>query len=502
MMDLHPSKEAFYANLTGTTPFEVSLVVAVAPASELLRWTLVPVLVTLFGSVVKNIWFAFVLDFITLVLPLLFAFTFLSDHLQHFIVVLLATSATLLLVAYVHQPTKPNRVKKPSKAKPAAPRPLWELPMGSGRPHFMTMFRVHGMVASVIAILAVDFQIFPRRFAKTETYGSGLMDVAVGSFMFMNALVSKEARGKHQGIFSAGIAGASKLLSEVFSSTVPVFVLGVIRLISVKNTGYHEHVSEYGVHWNFFFTLAVVIMSSSVCLLIIPPSMSGLFSLAIALGYQHLLSNHGLGEFVLEGSDGFGSREGLLNANREGLVSCVGYVAIYFAGVWAGRFLLKQRTLFFDWWIAFLLLNVVNVLLWVLVAASSTYIQPICRRTANLSYIIWTLSYCIQLLTSYMLVDIIITLGKEYIWRSPYKLSKEKASKHPLVPDSILVSSFSPNLLLIFLFCNLLTGAVNMSIDTVQQSTVTSMIILISYSLILCFIALGIHFHGEKLKIR
>ena len=65
----------------------------------------------------------------------------------------------------------------------------------------MTMFRVHGMVASVIAILAVDFQIFPRRFAKTETYGSGLMDVAVGSFMFMNALVSKEARGKHQGIF-------------------------------------------------------------------------------------------------------------------------------------------------------------------------------------------------------------------------------------------------------------------------------------------------------------
>ena len=57
MMDLHLSKEAFYANLTGTTPFEVSLVVAVAPASELLRWTLVPVLVTLFGSVVKNIWY-------------------------------------------------------------------------------------------------------------------------------------------------------------------------------------------------------------------------------------------------------------------------------------------------------------------------------------------------------------------------------------------------------------------------------------------------------------
>ena len=36
------------------------------------------------------------------------------------------------------------------------------------------------------------------------------------------------------------------------------------------------------------------------------------------------------------------------------------------------------------------------------------------------------LSYCIQLLVSYMLVDIVITLGKEYIWRSPYQTSPSK----------------------------------------------------------------------------
>ena len=82
---------------------------------------------------------------------------------------------------------------------------------------------------------------------------------------------------------------------------------------------------------------------SSACLLVIPPVLTGPLALVIALGYQHLLSNRGLGQFVLEGSDGRGSRESLLDANREGLVSCVGYLAIYFAGVWTGRLLLKRR---------------------------------------------------------------------------------------------------------------------------------------------------------------
>ena len=69
--------------------------------------------------------------------------------------------------------------------------------MGMVRP-FITNTRSYVLIGTAIAILGVDFKIFPRRLAKAETYGSGLMDVGVGMFVFMNAVVSPEARGKHK----------------------------------------------------------------------------------------------------------------------------------------------------------------------------------------------------------------------------------------------------------------------------------------------------------------
>ena len=93
-----------------------------------------------------------------------------------------------------------------------------------------------------MCILAVDFRCFPRRFAKTETYGVSVMDLGAGSVVFGNALVSRCARGK----------------PWCWSRAGPLLALAVARTAAVASADYPGHVSEYGAHWNFFLTLAGV----------------------------------------------------------------------------------------------------------------------------------------------------------------------------------------------------------------------------------------------------
>jgi phosphatidylinositol glycan class W len=106
-------------------------------------------------------------------------------------------------------------------------------------------FRTMVYMLTSISILAVDFQIYPRSNAKTETYGVSIMDLGVGAFVIGHALKSVQ-----------------KTTNESFIKTAKqssfLVLMGLLRLISVKSVNYVEHVSEYGVHWNFFFTLALV----------------------------------------------------------------------------------------------------------------------------------------------------------------------------------------------------------------------------------------------------
>ena len=60
--------------------------------------------------------------------------------------------------------------------------------------HYVTNYRASMLYVTALCILAVDFPVFPRRFAKAENFGFGLMDIGVGSFVFSAGLVALEAR--------------------------------------------------------------------------------------------------------------------------------------------------------------------------------------------------------------------------------------------------------------------------------------------------------------------
>ncbi len=91
-----------------------------------------------------------------------------------------------------------------------------------------------------------------------------------------------------------------------------------------------------------------VILFQMLCAILHPllnhiPHSHGIVAAVIATLYQLMLQRSGLEAFVLLGPDGDGSRVGLLSANREGVVSCVGYLAIYTGWVQVGKWLFKPR---------------------------------------------------------------------------------------------------------------------------------------------------------------
>lgn len=97
---------------------------------------------------------------------------------------------------------------------------------------FLSVYRAHMMVMTVLAILAVDFPVFPRVLGKTEDWGTGLMDVGVGSFVFSLGIVSSKA-------FSATRRG--KMLATLLGAlrrALPVLALGFVRLLMVKGVEY------------------------------------------------------------------------------------------------------------------------------------------------------------------------------------------------------------------------------------------------------------------------
>ncbi|KAJ9555114.1 hypothetical protein OSB04_009728 [Centaurea solstitialis] len=333
---------------------------------------------------------------------------------------------------------------------------------------YVSSYRVFMMLITCICILAVDFKIFPRRYAKTETYGTSLdvtlvnleMDLGVGAFVLANSLVSRQARG----ISTMGLRSA-------LSSTSPLLILGFARLVFTTGVDYQVHVGEYGVHWNFFFTLAGVAVLTSI--IHVSPKYCGIVGSLVLIGYQVCLMN-GLNVYLLSAERG----TDIISQNKEGIYSIFGYWGLHLIGVWLGNNLLFEKNTDLRTnrrtrkrvWILFLFF-------WFLTLILNSYVERPSRRMCNLTYVTMVLATNLEMLAILMLSDYI-----------------------PGGKVSLLEQAINRNLLAVFIVANLLTGLVNLSMDTLFVSPVTALVILIVYGFITCAAAAFADYNGIKLK--
>lgn len=333
---------------------------------------------------------------------------------------------------------------------------------------YLSNYKAMLQLCTAICILAVDFRIFPRRFAKVEVYGIGLMDTAVGAVIFSIALTSRQSRFTD----SVKIFDIYKTLKD----SILISSFGIFRVIFIKQTNYQEHVTEYGVHWNFFFTISVVKFMSTVFLVLFTKFNRQpfflIFSVFSIMCYQYSLSYLGLFEIIQTGFHGDNSRENFIDANREGVFSCFGYMAIYFFGLFAGRQIFRKN------------LNAIDLMKWLLVWAlislaclslSMHFVSPISRQMANMSYYFFQLTFNFCIVLGVLLNDVVASFLQTIL------LKQSKSLPADSIRYTTLFQAISRNQLLYFLLANVFTGSVNVSINTLSHGTLTSLCVIISY---------------------
>ncbi|POS84606.1 hypothetical protein EPUL_004443 [Erysiphe pulchra] len=504
-------KEEFVSNLTGGSISEINYVTAVAPTNA----------ATTDSTTTSAVWICTFVEFLINVLSILLATTLYASKP---VLLNLLLIAPLLIVYLFLLPKKVAGTffsKKRNKKKLLKPTPARSSASGLSnlkndknvdfkalsnplpkRP-FLTTYRGSMLIITCISILAVDFHVFPRRFAKVETWGTSLMDVGVGSFVFSTGIIAARPLLLDQKEIGRSKTTLRGRLLKAGRNSLPLLILGLIRLWSVKGLNYAEHVSEYGVHWNFFFTLGflppfVSLFQSAFKYL---PSYS---ILAVILGaaYQASLDFTNLKTFVLSAP-----RNNILSMNREGIFSFVGYLAIFLIGQEIGLYVLPRRLLpksFSAWQQRKKLLLCLGgaSLTWTLLfMATSNRIyglnMTVSRRLANLPYIVWIAAFNTSQLTVFCLIETIFFPSVWNVSENTTKLEEEEIYRNA---TSGVLEAYNRNGLAVFLLANLLTGAVNLSISTLECSDLKSMVILVLYAALISGTAVALNWWDISIK--
>ncbi|KAI9197312.1 GWT1-domain-containing protein [Polychytrium aggregatum] len=383
------------------------------------------------------------------------------EWIPHTVTILLAVVTSMALLRSISS--------KDGSSSPTSTRQGSEGQLPPKHVPYFVIYRALVQLLTVVAILAVDFSIFPRMYAKTHRFGVSLMDSGVGAIVCSGGLVVGErlVQDRSQGLVRFG---------RSIRTALPVLFLGFARLLLTRSVDYEVNVSEYGVHWNFFMTLAFIPIIVSACFAIFPRTRPGYFGILLVVVHQALLSWK-LEDYVLHAP-----RTDLISMNKEGVVSTLGYASIYLISAELGRhFLTAGNERPRDQVVGFLVKS--SFAAWFIhyILTSHLDIQP-SRAMANGAYVVWIIAMGVTLLLGIQVAFI----SFEWLFATP-----------PAVP--LILCAINKNQLTTFLLANILTGLVNLSLDTMSVPPVMAFIILLIYvSVILATMAV-LHSRGVRI---
>ncbi|KAG9308307.1 GWT1-domain-containing protein [Chiua virens] len=468
--DYKASKEAFVSGMSGSTVFHVNAISAVALASITLHSAL-RTRVTAFRSM------PFVLEWLVLILPMSFSLTVYADAPGALSALLLAPTCVLLLLPRIdggtHLLSKRNEVQRSPTTRDT-----------------LTTYRANMMLLTVFSILAVDFPVFPRSLAKCETFGVSLMDMGVGSFVFSQGIVSAIPLVKDP----SQLHGNVKLkLYRTIKKILPIALLGIVRVLLVKGTEYPP-VAEVVLHPIIKY---------------MPISLLGLW---IGVLHQLALSFLGLESFLLHAP-----RSNIISANKEGLISLLGYLSLHVMGLSLGTIILPPSPSFFrKQQLSLFEGNVQRLakldpsaprqnakttielfsyaLVWWFFLALIRHGLQVSRRMANLPYILWVVAYNTSFILAFYLLEMTffptrISKLKDPSDPSGKRILQEDPTTSTPKSAPALLEAVNKNGLVVFLAANVATGLINVSIQTMYTPNVQAMCILLGYSFGTCLFA-------------
>ncbi|EDV95537.1 uncharacterized protein At4g17910 [Drosophila grimshawi] len=406
----------------------------------------------------------YLLEFPLIVLPTVLFVTVANGYSGQFVGLMIVLSFWFIL-----------RTRALSRAKCRA-----HFDLGS-RVHALTIVRALTHLITAVCILAIDFKSFHRPYRKSRLFGAQLMDTGIGLFVVTMGLVSRRSRNSND------------LRRSLLRSALPLILLGIARVVAIVTIGYGQDEHEYGQHLNAFFTLGFTKLMGSV-LSLVARSDTQLLPLAIVVIVTHQLSLSvgGISDYVMDDDL---PRSTLFSANREGLLSLPGFVAIYLLSICLNRWLVSKTLLTYGEIIAKLRgLLIMALNCWGFTMASALTVG-ISRVTCNLGYIFWMFAIMSTMVgLSIFIFDLIINNNSAADEGDRLEQGSTVAIMAEPSPEGsrglhVICESLNLNGLTFFLLANVSTGCVNIFLKPEDRSDPASVVILTAYMFLVTFAA-------------